>query len=227
MSFPKTLAELTQGLFNEISYNAATALTTGSFIPVICNLIRKCGVAIQECDAFDDVMSNAIKSVQVILKMTPTGILTSALWSAMVNFAETEMSDTIDMEEEEEGYEDEEASTHPHYTPFFNADNYKMHRRNNMDIKIAFGNNSIVKTIKNVYMRSVNVEVDTSGNPISEIYEFIAQDIVESDEVNDAEKYLYPEATSQDIQYQYNFQFDKTNHVDSSGTLHGGGGRRR
>ena len=227
MPFPKTLAELTQGLFNEISYNATTTLTTGSFIPVICNLIRKCGVAIQECDAFDDVMCNAIMDVQRILGKTPTGILTAALWSAMVAFAENEMSDTIETEEEDEGYEDVPESTHPHYNSFFDANNYKMHRRNNMDIKIVFGNNAISKTIKNVYMRSVNVEVDTSGNPVSEIYEFIAQDIVESDEMNDADKYTYPEAKSPDVSYQYNFQFDKTNHVDSSGTIHGGGGRRR
>ena len=38
-------------------------------------------------------------------------------------------------------------------------------------------------------MRSVSVEVDTSGNPISEVYEFIARDIKESDEISDINKY--------------------------------------
>ena len=38
-------------------------------------------------------------------------------------------------------------------------------------------------------MRSVSTEFDTSGNPIAEVYEFIAQDLTESDEPNDAGKY--------------------------------------
>jgi hypothetical protein len=80
----------------------------------------------------------------------------------------------------------------------------KTHRRNYKDIKIVFGNNTVVKTIKNVFMRSVSVEVDTSGNPISETYEFIAQDIVESDEIMDSSKYLTKEdETSTDITYQF------------------------
>ena len=80
-------------------------------------------------------------------------------------------------------------SNSPHYESFFSKDRYKTFRRNSKDIKIIFGNGSIVKTIKNVFMRSVNVEVDTSGNPISEVYEFIAQDVKESDEISDAMKY--------------------------------------
>ena len=38
-------------------------------------------------------------------------------------------------------------------------------------------------------MRGVSTEYDTSGNPISETYEFIAQDLTESDEFRDKEKY--------------------------------------
>ena len=44
-------------------------------------------------------------------------------------------------------------------------------------------------------MRSVTIEVDTSGNPISEIYEFIARDVIESDELYDSIKYTVDESS--------------------------------
>ena len=55
-------------------------------------------------------------------------------------------------------------------------------------------------------MRSVSVEVDTSGNPISETYEFIARDIKESDEISDVNKYNGNDShTSSDVNYIFNF----------------------
>ncbi len=55
-------------------------------------------------------------------------------------------------------------------------------------------------------MRGVGVEVDTSGNPISETYEFIARDITETDEANDADNYINNNGTSpSDVKYRFNF----------------------
>lgn len=206
MPFPKTLSELTNGQFNEITYNAAAGLITGNFVPIICDLIRKCGIEIASRTSFDDVVYDALKSAQIKLGLTPTGILTNTIWSTMVYFVETTMSDTISDDSTSENSSSEDESTSPHYNSFFGADNYKIHRRNNKDIKIVFGNNSVTKTIKNVFMRGVTVEVDTSGNPISEIYEFIAQDITESDEMSDSDKYLYTsQGHAQDVPRQYDF----------------------
>ena len=69
-------------------------------------------------------------------------------------------------------------------------------------------------------MRSVSVEVDTSGNPISEVYEFIARDIKESDEINDVTRYNGNEdGSSSDIKYNFSS-------VGVSNT-HSGGGHSR
>lgn len=55
-------------------------------------------------------------------------------------------------------------------------------------------------------MRSVSVQVDTSGNPISEVYNFIARDIKESDANEDINKYIGEDdylSASSDIKYSY------------------------
>jgi hypothetical protein len=115
------------------------------------------------------------------------------------------MSDIIEGEDEAGDGIVAELSESPHYNSFFDNDNFKMHRRNHKDIKIVFGNKSITKTIKDVFMRSVSVEVDTSGNPVSEIYEFIARDVIESDEIADVNKYTDMDSyASSDIKH-YDF----------------------
>ena len=59
-------------------------------------------------------------------------------------------------------------------------------------------------------MRSMSVQVDTSGNPISEVYNFIARDIKESDASEDLGKYTGEErimSSSSDIKYSYESLF--------------------
>jgi hypothetical protein len=53
-------------------------------------------------------------------------------------------------------------------------------------------------------MLSVSVEVDTSGNPSFEVYEFVARDIIESDEISDINKYATSEPATAKTQ-KYNF----------------------
>lgn len=94
----------------------------------------------------------------------------------------------------------------PHYGSFFHEDNAKTMRKNRNDIVIEFGGGTIRKTVKEVYMRSLGVAVDQSGNPISETYEFIARDVVESDEAKDANKYEDESSNApSDIKYKFNF----------------------
>lgn len=70
------------------------------------------------------------------------------------------------------------------HTPYFNQFNSKQLRKTNLEMKINFGaNNALSKTIKHIYLRSSSVEVDASGNPIYESYEFIAQDVIEAENV--------------------------------------------
>lgn len=77
----------------------------------------------------------------------------------------------------------------PHFGSFFGEGNEKLGRQNGTEIKIILGDKHIIKRLHNVVMRSVTTEFDTSGNPIAEVYEFIAQDLTESDEINDIGKY--------------------------------------
>jgi hypothetical protein len=120
--------------------------------------------------------------------VTPTGIVDDATLNALIACANN-MSDIIYSETTSQIGNDTSDDEEPHFDSFFATDNKKTGRKNQVDIKIILGDNSIVKTIHNVYIRSVSTEFDTSGNPIAEVYEFIAQDLTESDEPNDVGKY--------------------------------------
>jgi peptidoglycan hydrolase-like protein with peptidoglycan-binding domain len=138
---------------------------------------------------YDTGIEEAVSNFQKeSMGIEPTGEVNDATLAALITTANN-IDDIIyyDAVESIENNTSNEGS--PHYDSFFTQGNLKTARRNNIDIKIILGDNSVVKTIHNVYMRSVSTEFDTSGNPISEIYEFIAQDLTESDEQNDANKY--------------------------------------
>jgi 3-phosphoglycerate kinase len=184
----QTIPELTNYTYNELCYNVAKPVITGSFVSEICNMLEKCDIKIKPTTSYDQTVADGIKKFQEMANLKNTGILNNETFQAMI-IGISKMSDTIDDNNSEDTEESEIKSDSPHYNAYFSNDNYKIHRKNYKDIKISFGNNSIVKTIKNVFMRSVNVEVDTSGNPICEVYEFIAQDIIESDEIADIGKY--------------------------------------
>lgn len=199
----QTVPELTNYEYNELYYNSAGTLITGSYIYQVCDLLNKCGVDIASTNVYNDTMVAGVSRFQDMVGMTATGILTTSTLQAMIMYAD-KMSDIIEGDEETTDGVVQELMESPHYNSYFNDEKYKMHRRNHKDIKIVFGNKSITKTIKDVFMMSVSVEVDTSGNPISEIYEFIARDVVESDEISDINKYTeIDHATSSDVQYDF------------------------
>lgn len=184
----QSIPELTNYEYNELSYNSASTLITGSFIYQICDLLDKCGIDVRTTNMYDNTLADAVVQFQQLVNINATGILTTPTLQAMIVYADR-MSNMIVDDSDSSEESEESTSNSPHYNSFFDDDNYKMHRRNNKDIKIVFGNKSVTKTIKDVFMRGVTVEVDTSGNPISEIYEFIARDVTESDEILDVTKY--------------------------------------
>lgn len=231
----QTIPELTRYEYNELCYNSADTLITGGFMYQICDLLYKCGIDVPITDTYDDTIEKAVLEFQKNTKMKETGVLTTNVLQAMIIYAK-KMDDIIEGADEETEDLSDEKSISPHFDSFFDEDNFKMHRRSHKDIKIVFGNKSITKTIKDVIMRSVSVEVDTSGNPISEIYEFIARDITESDEINDINKYTTEEEIiSKDIQqYDFSSVINNNSNSNSSNTsqsttdrTHGGGGKRR
>lgn len=209
-NLPNTLLELTEGQYNELRYDSAGSAITGEFVEQLIVLIEQCGVQFDntghELNTYDEPVVEAVKGFQTLVGISPaTGILGNGTYQSMLYYAQR-LSDVVYDESGELTSSDSDISKSPHYASFFKTDAFKQFRKNHVDIKIIFGNDSIVKTIKDAHMRSVTVEVDTSGNPISEVYEFIARDLVESDEISDANKYVGTNsAAPSDIKYIYHF----------------------
>lgn len=66
------------------------------------------------------------------------------------------------------------------YTTYFNKDNLKVLRKTNMELRINFGSNNLInRKIKNLYIKSLGYEIDSSGNPTYENFTFIAKDLDE------------------------------------------------
>lgn len=207
LNLPQTVAELTDGLYNELSYNSATTIIKGVFVTNLCGLLRACGIKVANTTEYNLEVSNAVMEFQALLNMEKkTGILDDATYQTMILYY-NKLIDNVIEEDDEDEEDTKTVSISPHFDSFFADERFKMFRRNHKDIKIVFGNGSVTKTIKDVFMRSVTVEVDTSGNPISEVYEFIARDIKESDELSDASKYVGSGefTTSSDVKYLFNY----------------------
>ena len=164
-------------------------------IPELKALLSKSGIDMVKYSTaenpyyYDTGIEEAVSEFQKEkMGISPTGIVDDATLNALIACANG-MSDIVYSEDIDEFGSDSSDDDSPHFDSFFATKNEKTGRKNQVDIKIILGDNSIVKTIHNVYMRSVSVEFDTSGNPIAEVYEFIAQDLTESDEPNDTGKY--------------------------------------
>lgn len=202
-----TVPDLTGGRYSELRFNAASDTPIeGEYISNVWALLGKCGIDIELSNVYDENMEAGVKQFQAKVNMSQTGILNNETLSAMIYYA-YRMSDSIEDDGVTDSETDTQESKSPHYNSYFDDDKFKIHRLNHKDIKIVLGNHSVIKTLKDVFMRSVSVEVDTSGNPISEVYEFIARDVKESDELSDVTKYNGEEVTaSSDIKYIFNFK---------------------
>ena len=167
---------------------------SGPYMLAIRDLINKAGIDIynkyyyEDINTYDEGVEECVMEFQKKNGLKETGIIDDNTLNTLINVANN-LSDIIYSEGVDSIIPDTTITDNPHFDSFFSKDNKKNTRKNNQNIVISLGNNSVIKTIHNVYMRGVSTEYDTSGNPISEVYEFIAQDLTESDEVNDNQKY--------------------------------------
>ena len=170
-------------------YNSSGNNYKGNIVPRILNAIALTGL--------------------VARNLNPTGIVDDALIQDIDNYNQS-IGNTTTIEDDTNILPDEynnNFTNNPHYDPYFLNTSDKPSRKNHKDIKIVLGDNANIKTIHDVFMRSVSVQVDTSGNPISEVYSFIARDITESDAIEDQNKYIGESENvnaSSDIKYEIN-----------------------
>lgn len=166
----------------------------GSYVLILRDLLNKAGIDIynkyttNDVYEFDIGLEKAVMEFQSNQGLGETGIVDDNTLNAIINVSNN-LSDIIYSENAEDIISDSTTTGHPHFDSFFSDSKLRQVRKNNQDIVISLGNNTISKTIHNVYMRGVSVEFDTSGTPISEVYEFIAEDLTESDEYTDESKY--------------------------------------
>lgn len=203
-----TISELTNGEKRELSYDQQN-MAQYDFIPEVRIYLKKAGININNLDSnqYDLSMYNAVKEFQENNNLTTNGILNNLTLTTLIKYVEINNSSNISYDSEDTSTEVSDTDTNPHYNSFFSNNNFKLGRKNRQNIKIVLGNDNNTKTIIDVFFRSQTIEYDTSGNPISEVYEFIARDIKESDEINDIDKYT-PNMIStapSDINYTFNY----------------------
>lgn len=206
-----TIAELTNNELTELTYSSSKPAIRYDGIYELCALLKRAGIDVKTTRVYGQELSEAVKRFQKKIGDPETGTLNEATLAKLTAAAD-ENSPAIVAEAQEGGdyvipnYNGDNG-INPHYSPYFDPKNSKTFRQNRKDIKIVLGGDSITKTIIGVFLRSQTVEFDTSGNPISEIYEFVARDIKESDESLDAAKYTAeePNTAPSDVQYQFNF----------------------
>ena len=189
MAATVTVRAYTNNEYSELTYGIKS-----KYIIDIRDLLSKAGCHAQpigDKEIFDEGVRNAVITFQQRNGIKVTGNIDSNTLYELLEVTNTEMPDIIYSENDtgESNTEQAELSGQPHFDSFFSKEYDRDVRKNNQDIVIVLGDNSVVKTIHNVYMRGVSTEYDTSGNPISEVYEFIGQDLTESTELKDKDKY--------------------------------------
>ena len=180
---------------------------------VISTLLNRAGFSVpvvgEDLKEITPRLKEGIKEFQQSLGLTPAdGSVNNTTLDFLRNAANQEHPNTIKEggERYDGNFNDDNASSDPHYSSFFDEHNGKTFRQNGKNIKIVFGEGHYTKCIIDVIMRSQSVEVNTSGEPISEVYEFIARDITESDESSDIDKYLTDVSKkSTDVKYNFNY----------------------
>lgn len=210
-----SIRDLTHGQFSSLGYDSTGNNYSGPLVQEVVNLIDRAGgdVTNTKVRAVGSAFRNIILNYQKKFKLLKTGILDDNLLHDIYKRANSGANNEINDSSNDNSDNNNSASSDlydAHYDPFFLNNSSKVYRKNHKDIVISFGDGANTKTIKDVFMRSVSVQVDTSGNPISETYNFIARDIKESDASEDYNKYVGEESklsTSSDIKYSYDTLF--------------------
>ena len=210
-----SIRDLTHGQFSSLGYDSTGNNYSGPLVQEVVNLIDRAGgdVTNTKVSAVGSAFRNIILNYQKKFKLLKTGVLDDNLLHDIYKRANSGANNEINDSSNNNDDNNNSASSDlydAHYDPFFLNNSSKVYRKNHKDIVISFGDGANTKTIKDVFMRSVSVQVDTSGNPISETYNFIARDIKESDASEDYNKYVGEESelsTSSDIKYSYDTLF--------------------
>jgi len=219
-----SIKDLTDGKYNELKFNSAGTNYQGPLVQDIVDMIDRAGgdVTNTRVNAIGSTFKNIVLNYQKKFGLKETGIVDDNLLHDIYNRAKANSNPTITSSQKSVGINSninnvQQAGTYnsediydAHYDPFFLNTSDKIGRRNHKDIVISFGDGANTKLIKDVFMRSMSVQVDTSGNPIAEVYSFIARDIKESDATEDATKYVGEEdvlSASSDIKYNYSSLF--------------------
>jgi hypothetical protein len=207
-----TIEGLTNGKFKTITNSSTGIKYSGNLISAVVDLISKTMTDVSDTNIKTSgiAFKNIILNYQKKFGLKETGVLDDNLLHDIYRRAQETSSDTIEDDEENDEEYSRDSNLNPHYDPFFLNESGKIERKNNKDIIISFGGGTNRKIIKNVFMRSVSVQVDTSGNPISEVYNFIARDIKETDASEDLNKYVGEESdlnASSDIKYDFDNLF--------------------
>lgn len=198
-----TVSELTGYQQSEIKYSTLNILKNKyPFIKYMCQDLRKLGLYNgSDTVNYDPSVALAVKAFKIkYMGIKGDTIINDEFIQALKAEANNVANETIipdNIGEEGDAYEDYAYSSDSsgtnnsgaHYGQFFSEQNSKQFRQNKRDIRIVLGNGTVTKIIKEVYMRSVGTEVDASGNPIAETYEFIARDIIETDNPEDVNGY--------------------------------------
>lgn len=211
-----SIRDLTHGQFSSLGYDSTGNNYSGPLVQEVVNLIDRAGgdVTNTMVSAVGSTFRNIILNYQKKFGLPHTGVLDDNLLHDIYKRANSGASNEINGSSNGSDDDDNDFASSDvydaHYDPFFLNNSSKVYRKNHKDIIISFGDGANTKTIKDVFMRSVSVQVDTSGNPISETYNFIARDIKESDASEDYNKYVGEESelsSSSDIKYSYDTLF--------------------
>lgn len=212
-----TIYNMTNGERLVLKYNPAGNNYTGPLVPQILKAISMTGVDVTntQVNTVGSTFRDIVFAYQKKYNLPQTGFvddnLLKDIYTRAFEMANSEIEDDDAYNTDTASEELPESDVYDaHYDPFFLNNSSKVYRKNHKDIVISLGNGANVKVIKDVFMRSVSVQVDTSGNPISETYNFIARDIKESDASEDRMKYIGEEgdlSTSSDIKYSYDTLF--------------------
>ena len=192
----ETISSLTDGAERELRYDSTKGPQSYDFIEDICLLLHKAGIPVASTTEYNEDVVKAVMEYQrtVMKNPYPSGTLNDSTLGSLLMYADKRIEDDI-VSEGGESYDEGDidpgdSSINPHYSSYFKPSNEKTFRKSRGDIKIVFGDNTLTKSVHDVFIRSQSVEVDTSGNPIYEVYEFIARDVTESDEPKDTDKYI-------------------------------------
>lgn len=211
-----SIRDLTHGQYSSLGYDSTGNNYSGPLVQEVVDLIDRAGgdVTNTRVSAVGSTFRNIILNYQKKYGLKETGILDDALlhdiYKRATSNANNEIDYTADSDDNSNNNFVSSDVYDAHYDPFFLNNSSKVYRKNHKDIIISLGDGANTKTIKDVFMRSVSVQVDTSGNPISETYNFIARDIKESDASEDYNKYVGEEgqlSSSSDIKYSYDTLF--------------------